>query len=150
VTRRVSEKIAQGVAQPIFVKIYALLILWKKVASNLAASKIVKNYPKETINPVGENSPNQVTLIPSHFFQAIPKNSSLESWANSVIKKTVSSKQSLNAQKFAQFVHLVLHTRALTLSVVPADLRAAGSGAWLRLVRDVHQQEVLGSGGAQD
>jgi hypothetical protein len=57
VARWVCEKVAQNFAQLINIicQIYTLLVLWKKV--------VLKFAPKVNIRPMGENSPNLVTLM---------------------------------------------------------------------------------------
>jgi hypothetical protein len=61
VTRGVCEKVAQIVAQPIF----GFFVHWEKVRQTFAPllyfSK--KTLSKENYHPIGENSPNLVTLL---------------------------------------------------------------------------------------
>jgi hypothetical protein len=53
----ICEKVAQNVAQPIF--------LFGKSSPKICASSVIKNYPKYVnYHPIGEYSPNLVTLQP--------------------------------------------------------------------------------------
>jgi hypothetical protein len=64
VTRWVCYKIAQNVAQPVFVKINIQLLPWIKVAQNFVQLLYFsKNYSKKTITQYAKNSPNLVTLV---------------------------------------------------------------------------------------
>jgi hypothetical protein len=60
VTRRVCEKIAQNVAQPIFVATNAQPSAWNFF---FALSEIFKTLPKVNNHDTGENSTNLVTLF---------------------------------------------------------------------------------------
>jgi hypothetical protein len=52
VTRRVREKIAQNVAQPIFAKMNAQFLPWKKVALKLGLLQWFKKAPKVNSSPI--------------------------------------------------------------------------------------------------
>jgi hypothetical protein len=50
VTREVREKLAQNVAQAIFVKFNAFYVLWEKVAQKIRATSVFfKKCPKSTV-----------------------------------------------------------------------------------------------------
>jgi hypothetical protein len=64
VTRCACKKVAQNVAQSIFVIINAWLLPFKEVAQVLLLLlKFSPKIPKETSHPIGENSHNLVTLV---------------------------------------------------------------------------------------
>jgi hypothetical protein len=66
VTGCVCEKIAQNVVQPILRKNYCITLTTEKSSQEIWASfETFKNLPEVSYLPLGENSPNLVTLVSS-------------------------------------------------------------------------------------
>jgi hypothetical protein len=64
-TRLVCDKIAKNVAQPIFCQNQYITFMCKYSLKFRATSVFKKNLPKVNNHPMGENSPNLVTLVPN-------------------------------------------------------------------------------------
>jgi hypothetical protein len=62
VARRVCEKFAQIVAQPSFCQNQCIIFTLGKVAQNFGLLLFFLNLPNVSNRPLGENSPNLVTL----------------------------------------------------------------------------------------
>jgi hypothetical protein len=63
VTRWVCEKNAQTIGQPIFCQNFTVLLFYCGKKYQVHMYENLKNLPKENNCPIGENSPNLVTLV---------------------------------------------------------------------------------------